>query len=90
MTINSDNNSAGQAACVVDSTDNIVISDNANNKTAIDSCPLGAAESSIELHAEIIKLQNTDDSLEPCFKMAKAGKSEFFVHDIDKLLYRKK
>ena len=43
----------------------------------------------MKLHEEIVALQNSDDSLESCRKMAKAGKSEFYVRSLDKLLYRK-
>ena len=96
--INATNKQAKQktkTATNVNSKGSSTASTSTQNKTATDlgktivDCPLAAAESSIELHNEMVKLQNSDPSLESCIKMAKAGKSEFFVRDLDKLLYRK-
>ena len=55
----------------------------------IDEVPLGAAERSMVMHDEIVKLQNEDLSLASCRNMAKTKKSEFFIRELDKLLYRK-
>ena len=68
---------------------NSSISLNNANSIAKSDCPLGSAESLMKLHDEMIILQKDDPTIESCFKMAKTGKSEFFVRDSDRLLYRK-
>ena len=50
---------------------------------------LNADECNMTLHDEMIKAQQNDVSLSQYFKMARSHKSEFFVRESDKLLYRK-
>ena len=50
---------------------------------------LNADEMNMTLHDEMIKAQQNDVSLSQYFKMAQSHKSEFFVRESDKLLYRK-
>lgn len=60
-----------------------------DTETIDDDIQLGSVERAMKLHEEIVALQNSNDSLESCRKMAKAEKSEFYVRSLDKLLYRK-
>ena len=55
----------------------------------LDEVPLGAVERAMELHDQMVDLQNKDDSLKSCRDMARSGNSDFFFRDLDKLLYRK-
>jgi len=59
------------------------------NSQPLDEIPLGSTERAMELHDKMVELQNNDDSLKSCRELAKSGKSDFFVRDLDKLLYRK-
>ena len=56
---------------------------------AVDSVPFGPAERAIKAHDEMVYLQQNDKSLELCRDLAKSSKSEFFIRDLDKLIYRK-
>ena len=58
------------------------------NKEA-DNNKLGADELAKKLHEEMIAAQGSDESLKQYLTMAKAGESEFFINEADKLLYRK-
>ena len=77
----------GTPAGVVVTGDNITVED--IGQTLDDDSPLGAVERAMKLHDEMVELQKNDKTIEECWRMASAGKSEFYVRDLDKLLYRK-
>ena len=60
-----------------------------HNIQKLDEFFLGTVERAMELHDQIVELQNKDDSLKSCHDIASNSKSVFFFRDLDKLLYRK-